>query len=114
MVVRANPDIILPELLPFFMHSDVFMHRAVDVSEGSLSPTIKWKILADQPFKMPPSEDQKSIADLLWSMDNVVEQYIETLNKLSVLYLVELKNLFLIKGESKKKTFINDTLVQFL
>lgn len=69
MVVRANPKVILPELLPFFMHSDAFMHRAVDVSEGSLSPTIKWKILADQEFTIPSLGDQKRIADLLWSID---------------------------------------------
>lgn len=74
MVVRANPDVILPELLPFFMHSDVFMHRAVDVSEGSLSPTIKWKILAEQEFEIPPLDDQKRIADLLWSIDAALEK----------------------------------------
>lgn len=69
MVVRANPKIISPALLPHFMHSDLFMHRAVDISEGSLSPTIKWKILAQQQFKLPPLDEQKRIADLLWSID---------------------------------------------
>jgi type I restriction enzyme S subunit len=75
MVVRANPKVILPELLPFFMHSDAFMHRAVDVSEGSLSPTIKWKILADQKFTIPSLGDQKPLADLLWSIDRTIESY---------------------------------------
>lgn len=83
MVVRANPKVILPELLPHFMHSDVFMHRAVDVSEGSLSPTIKWKILAEQPFKMPPLDDQKRIADLLWSIETVEQNYLELLQRLT-------------------------------
>lgn len=75
MVVRANPEVILPKLFPFFIHSDVFMHRAVDVSEGSLSPTIKWKILAEEEFKLPPLPEQKRLADLLWSVDEVIERY---------------------------------------
>ena len=74
MVVRANPKIISPALLPHFIHSDLFMHRAVDISEGSLSPTIKWKILTQQQFKLPPLDEQKRIADLLWSIDDAVEK----------------------------------------
>src|SRR6056297_3392437 len=42
LVLRANPEVIDPQLFPFFLHSDQFMHRAVDVSVGSLSPTIIW------------------------------------------------------------------------
>jgi hypothetical protein len=40
MVLRANPKTVLPEFLPFFMQSDLFMERAVTISVGSLSPTI--------------------------------------------------------------------------
>ena len=90
MVVRANPKVILPRLLPYFMHSDVFMHRAVDVSEGSLSPTIKWKILAEQPFKMPPPVDQERIADLLWSVDSAVES-----NKLLLRNLLDFLSVYI-------------------
>jgi len=79
MVVRANTEVILPELFPFFIHSDVFMHRAVDVSEGSLSPTIKWKILAEEKFKLSSLTEQKRLADLLWSVDETAEKYKNTL-----------------------------------
>lgn len=94
MVVRANSKVILPELLPHFMHSDVFMHRAVDVSEGSLSPTIKWKILSEQPFRMPPIDDQKHIADLLWSIDTAIEKN-----------FILLKNIETVRLSSEKKYF---------
>ena len=40
MVIRAKQDMILPEFLPFFLQSDMFMERAVQISVGSLSPTI--------------------------------------------------------------------------
>ena len=32
MVVRAKPDVVLPEFLPFLMMSDRFMNRAVEIS----------------------------------------------------------------------------------
>lgn len=64
MVLEAIPDKVIPEFLPFFMQSDIFMNRAVEISEGSLSPTIKWKILAEQTFKFPNKEKQKQLIKL--------------------------------------------------
>ena len=84
MVLRAKPEVILPELLPFFIHSDVFMNRAIDISEGSLSPTIKWKILKEQQFLLPPIEEQKKLADLLWAGDTVLQRYRELESELGV------------------------------
>lgn len=34
LVLRAIPEVIDPKLFPFFLHSDQFMHRAVDISVG--------------------------------------------------------------------------------
>ncbi len=84
MVVRVNPKVILPEVFPFFMHSDLFMHRAVDISEGSLSPTIKWKIIAEEEFKLPPLDEQKRLAGLLWSVDETMEAYRKILGSLKM------------------------------
>lgn len=91
MVVRANPKVILPELFPFFMHSDLFMYRAVDISEGSLSPTIKWKIIAEEEFKLLPLDEQKRLADLLWSVDDTIEGWIKVLNQTEILIQSHLK-----------------------
>jgi type I restriction enzyme S subunit len=59
LVLRAKPAVVLPEFLPFFMQSDLFMERALRISVGSLSPTINWKTLAKEEFALPPLEDQK-------------------------------------------------------
>ena len=59
MVLRARPEAVLPEFLPFFMHSDLFMKRAVQISVGSLSPTINWKAMAVQEFALPPIDEQR-------------------------------------------------------
>lgn len=84
MVLRAKPKIMIPELFPFFLHSDAFMNRAIDISEGSLSPTIKWKILAKQKFTIPPLDEQKKLADLLWAGDELVHKYIQEFNNILI------------------------------
>jgi restriction endonuclease S subunit len=75
MVVRAKPKMILPEFLPFFLQSDMFMERAIEISVGSLSPTINWKTLKVQEFPLPPLDEQKRIAEILWAADEAAEAY---------------------------------------
>lgn len=74
MVVRAKPQWMLPEFLPFFLQSDMFMERAIGISVGSLSPTINWKTLRVQEFPIPPLSEQKRIAEILWAADEAVER----------------------------------------
>lgn len=82
MVVRAKPKKMLPEFLPFFLYSDMFMERAIEISVGSLSPTINWKTLKIQEFPLPPLDEQKRIAEILWAADEAVEQFANALEKL--------------------------------
>lgn len=69
MVIRARPDKVLPEFLPFLMMSDRFMNRAVEISVGSLSPTINWTTLKLETFDLPPLDQQRRIAEILWAVD---------------------------------------------
>lgn len=91
-VLRANPEVIDPDLFPFFLHSDLFMHCAVDISVGGLSPTINWGQLKEQEFLLPPKDQQAQLAKLLWAMDDVIEKEKDVYNTLSL----------------NKKCFIND------
>lgn len=81
MVVRAKPKMILPEFLPFFLQSDMFMERAIEISVGSLSPTINWTTLKVQEFPLPPLEEQKRIAEILWAADVTQEKYGQALDQ---------------------------------
>lgn len=74
-ILRANPEVIDSKLFPFFLHSDAFMHRMIDISVGGLSPTINWGTLKSQEFLLPPEDQQSGLAELLWSMDEVIERY---------------------------------------
>lgn len=97
LVLRANPDVIDPQLFPFFMHSDAFMHRAVDISVGSLSPTINWGTLKSQQFLVPNKEEQKSILKILCALDKVIEQEQELLKSIYV----------------SRQTYINSVLYKY-
>src|SRR5207248_289923 len=76
MILRPNQETVLPEFLPFLMISDKFMNRAVEISVGSLSPTINWTTLQFQEFVLPPLEQQRRIAEILWALDEVEQKRI--------------------------------------
>lgn len=69
MVLRAKPEVALPEFLPFFMQSDLFMGRAKEISVGSLSPTINWKTLAKEEFALPTPEEQRRLVSVLCALE---------------------------------------------
>lgn len=75
LVLRAKPEIVLPEFLPFFMQSDQFMERAKTISVGSLSPTINWKTLAGEKFEMPSLVEQERICKRLVPLENLIISY---------------------------------------
>lgn len=64
MVIRPKGDKVIPDYLPLLMLSNAFFNRAIAISEGSLSPTIKWKVLAEQKFSIPSKLEQKKIINL--------------------------------------------------
>jgi len=61
LVLEAIPGKIMFEFLPILMQSEEFFQRALMISEGSLSPTIKWRNLAKQEFWIPSKSDQEKI-----------------------------------------------------
>jgi type I restriction enzyme, S subunit len=102
MVIRPKGDKIIPEFLPCFMQSSQFWKTAYAISEGSMSPTIKWKTLSSKEFWIPSKSEQKTISQILWSIeDNLekTEKLIQLTEKLKKGLLEEL----LTKGIGHKK-----------
>jgi restriction endonuclease S subunit len=83
MVIRARPDKVLPEFLPSLMMSDRFMNRAVEISVGSLSPTINWTTLKLETFDLPPLDQQRRIAEILWAVDEAENAHQELADQLA-------------------------------
>lgn len=70
---EADETRMLGEFLPFLVQSDPFFDHALDTSAGSLSPRTNWRDLADFEFELPPLDEQKRIADLLWSTERALD-----------------------------------------
>lgn len=73
--------VLLPEFLPFICQSDAFFDHALDTSAGSLSPRTSWTALKDFEFPLPPLDEQKRIAEILWAADETVEKYLLSLQE---------------------------------
>lgn len=102
-VLRANKENIDPKLFPFFLHSDQFMHRMIDISVGGLSPTINWGDLKHQEFLLPPREEQAEIAELLWAMDYTILKEKEVLDKTRIAFCSKMDFIYNNKSKVLKK-----------
>lgn len=74
-VIEADPDKILPELLPFIIQNDDLFDFAVGKSAGSLSPRVKWEHLKNYELELPDMNKQKELAELLWAIDDTKKSY---------------------------------------
>lgn len=73
----ANPDNLLPGLLPFLCQTDGFFEHAVGTSAGSLSPRTNWSSLAEYEFELPPLNEQVKLLDALSSIRAVEENSLD-------------------------------------
>ncbi|MFJ3311346.1 restriction endonuclease subunit S [Micrococcus endophyticus] len=70
-VVETNdPRVLLQEFLPFVMTSEPFHAFAIAESKGSVNPYVNWSDIARYEFALPPLDEQKRIADLLWAVEH--------------------------------------------
>jgi len=100
-VIEAKANLILPELLPFVIQNDAFFDYAVGKSAGSLSPRVKWEHLKKYEFELPDMDEQRKLAELLWSMVEAKEAYQELLQQTDEL----VKSRFIERfGECKNQT----------
>ena len=93
MVLEARPDVVHPDFLPFFMQSDLFMDRAVQISVGGLSPTINWKTLRKQTFALPPMDRQRELVEVFRGVEDVLTRQDDALISAHHLYRALLTDL---------------------
>ena len=68
-------DRLVPELLPFLCMSERFFQFAVGTSAGSLSPRTNWSSIAKFEFALPPLDQQRRIAEILWAVDENLQAW---------------------------------------
>lgn len=90
-VFTAKNDRLLSELLPFICLSERFFQFAIETSSGSLSPRTNWSHLAKYEFALPPLDQQRRIAEILWAMDEVEQFQLEVGIRTRILSTAELE-----------------------
>jgi len=74
LVLRANRTKMLPELLPYYVSSDVFIQHAISTSAGSLSPRTKWRDLASLEISITDIKTQEKIVALFHQLQDTLDQ----------------------------------------
>ncbi len=72
LVLRPS-DKIIPEYLHLLVQSDSFAQYAVSSSEGTKMPRTSWSKLAPCSVVLPPLAEQRRIAEILGSMDDLID-----------------------------------------
>lgn len=98
-VLAPRGDRLLPEFLPFLCLSERFFQHAVGTSAGSLSPRTNWSSLASFEFDLPPLDQQRRIAEILWAVDEVASEFASTLEHAAQVRKAHLR--FAFAGQSK-------------
>ena len=75
MVLRPKTEVIDKDFFPLFIASDYFLDAAIRISVGSLSPTINWSDLKVLEFSLPPLDEQRRLAQVLWAALDLKEAY---------------------------------------
>lgn len=60
-----NPDLLLPNFLPYLMQTDAFHEHSIQQSKGSVNPYINFSDLTWFEFALPPIEEQQRIVNIL-------------------------------------------------
>jgi type I restriction enzyme S subunit len=102
-VLGPKNDRLLTELLPFLCQSERFFEHAVGTSAGSLSPRTNWSSLASFEFDLPPLDQQRQIAQILWALDKVEHSYGSLEDELRVAQRSLERDLFTQRGTKKEK-----------
>ena len=94
MVLRPNEEVVDKDFFPMFISSDYFLDAAIAISVGSLSPTINWKDLARLEFDLPPMEEQRKLAAVLWSINDTLLAYQKLLTETDALVQAQFVEMF--------------------
>ena len=103
MVLRPREEVIDKDFFPLFISSDYFLDAAIKLSVGSLSPTINWKDLKNLELELPSIEEQRTLASVLWAMNDTKEAYKKLLIKTEELVKSQFIEMFYGKGYPVKK-----------
>lgn len=84
-IVLRNNEKMIDGFLPLILNTDHFWEHAIANAAGSMSKRVRVEDLMKYEFPLPPVDEQRRIADLLWAADDVISQHQDLLEKISLL-----------------------------
>src|SRR2546429_1368071 len=84
VIEPKNPDVLLPDLLPFIMQTESFHEHSIKQSKGSVNPYVNFSDLTWYEFALPPPEEQRDIVNLLNPSAQLVDHCVQLENKYDV------------------------------
>ena len=103
MVLRPKTDVVDEKFFPFFIASDQFMNEAIRISVGGLSPTINWGTLKNCEFDLPPMDEQKKLAELLWAANDLKESYKKAITATDEMLKAKFREMFGDAGDDSSR-----------
>jgi len=103
MVLRPKEEVINKDFFPLFISSDYFLDAAIKISVGSLSPTINWRDLKGLEFNLPSLEEQKKLAEVLWSINDTLDAYKKLLETTDQLVKSQFIEMFGVPFQNEKR-----------
>src|SRR6186713_303655 len=85
VIEPRDPNALLPDFLPFIMQTERFHEHSIKQSKGSVNPYINFSDITWYEFPLPPLDEQRRIADLLWAADDAIVEYEKLLDAAKVL-----------------------------
>ncbi len=84
VIEPKDPEVLLPDFLPFVMSTERFHEHSIKQSKGSVNPYINFSDITWYEFPLPPVDEQRRIADLLWAADDLIIRDEELITSLIV------------------------------
>lgn len=105
-VLRENYEKVVPGFMAFVMNSIALWDFANENAAGTMSQRVKWRDLANYEFLLPPKSEQARMAELLWAMDEVIEERREIKEKCEIL-IKSFVSQFFENSDERKIPFLN-------
>ena len=106
-VLRENHEKVVPGFLAFVVNSNALWEFANANAAGTMSKRVKWRDLAEFEFLLPPKDQQSEIAELLWAIDDLIQQDKKLLELARVQYQASMNRLVLNGFSDSSKTSEN-------
>lgn len=103
LVIRENPEFIADGFLAAVLYHPKIWDYVIANGTGSLTRYIYWKQLANYEFPLPPVDEQRRIADLLWAADDAIQEKSNLMSSLLTLMDSLREEIFFSSDASKVK-----------